>query len=62
MDIERLDDLEALEEQIIATGLKGDCPNGIYFVRGLIYQVMDAEISLLPLPSPSPTPTAEDVP
>ena len=62
MDVERLDDLEALEEQIIATGLRGDCPNGIYFVRGLIYRVMDTEISLLPLPSPSPTPTTEGVP
>jgi len=62
MDVDRLDDLEALKEQIIATGLKGDCPNGIYVVRGLIYRVMDAEISLLPLPSPSPTPTTEGIP
>jgi len=62
LDVERLDDLEALKEQIIATGLKGDCPNGIYVVRGLIYRVMDAEISLVPLPSPSPIPTTEGVP
>ena len=62
MDTERLNDLAALEEQIIATKQRGDCPNGIYYVQGLIYRVMDAEISLLPLPSPSPTPTTEAVP
>ena len=62
MDVERLDDLDALEEQIIATRLRGDCPDGIYFVKDLIYRVTDADLSLLPLPSPSPTPTSEGVP